>query len=147
MLPVECRNVFITAWLDLSRRIPLIAVFFIAGCSAGPDGGSASDGEDPRRGEVLSYACQACHSLGPGEAHGVGPNLNGVFGRSAGSAAGFDYSEALSNAGLVWSPELLDQWLREPAGFLPGTTMAFTGYQAAEDRDALIGYLIDATAP
>lgn len=147
MLPVECRTVFITARLDLPVRILLIAAFFVAGCGAEPDAGSTTGGQGPTRGELLSYACQACHSLGPGEQHGVGPNLNGVFGRRAGSAPGFDYSEALSDAGLVWSPELLDQWLAEPAGFLPGTTMAFTGYQSAEDRAALIDYLIAATEP
>ena len=97
------------------------------------------------RGELLSYACQACHTLGADGAHQIGPNLAGVFGRLAGSAPGFDYSPALRGAGFVWSPQELERWLADPAGFLPGTTMAFTGYQSPEDRAALIHFLLTAT--
>lgn len=114
------------------------------------DGGAASaavDG-DAERGRVLGLACQACHSLDAGGAHLVGPNLYGVFGRQAGTAAGFgNYSEALKRSGIVWSPAELDRWLADPAGFLPGTTMAFSGYQSAADRATLIAYLVAATGP
>jgi cytochrome c len=51
----------------------------------------------------------------------------------------------LRQSGIVWSPAELDRWLADPAGFLPGTTMAFTGYQSAADRSALIAYLVTAT--
>ena len=99
------------------------------------------------RGELLGLACQACHSLNPGAAHIVGPNLSGIFGRPAATAPGFGgYSDALRASGIVWSPEILDRWLEDPAGFLPGTTMAFTGYRNPEDRAALIAFLVDATA-
>ena len=99
------------------------------------------------RGELLSYACQACHSLEAGEAHRVGPNLYGVFGRRAGTAPGFDYSPALRDLDLVWSADALERWLADPLGFAPGTTMAFTGYQDAGDRQALITYLERVTGP
>ena len=122
----------------------------LLGCSpsAGPpvSAGSSAAADDSERGELLSLACQACHSFGPGGAHLVGPNLAGVFGRTAGTAPGFDnYSEALKRSGIVWSPAVLDRWLADPAGFLPGTTMAFTGYQAAQDRAALLAFLTIAT--
>lgn len=100
-----------------------------------------------RRGELLSYACQACHTLARGGSHQVGPNLFGVFGRVAGTASGFDFSAALRESGLVWSPDALDGWLADPAGFLPGTTMTFTGYQMPGDRAALIQYLVATTSP
>ena len=77
----------------------------------------------------------------------MGPNLYGVFGRVAGTAEGFNYSEALRESGIAWSPTELDSWLADPAGFLPETTMAFTGFQAPEDREALIEFLIVATGP
>lgn len=100
------------------------------------------------RGRLLSQACQACHSLEAGGSHLVGPNLAGIFGRPAGTAAGFsNYSPALLRSGIVWSTAELDRWLADPAGFLPGTTMAFTGYQSAADRSALIDYLVTATDP
>jgi cytochrome c len=100
---------------------------------------------DNRRGELLSLACQACHTLTESGSHQVGPNLYGIFGRSAGQSPGFDYTSALRESGIVWSPSELDRWLADPAGFLPGTTMAFTGYQTADDRAALIEYLLDVT--
>jgi len=114
-----------------------------------PGAGDASAGREAgaERGALLSLACQACHSLDAGAAHMIGPNLNGVFGRRAGSVGDFvGYSDALRGAGFVWTPERLDQWLEDPAGFLPGTAMAFTGYRSAEDRAALIDYLVAATA-
>jgi cytochrome c len=111
-----------------------------------PASGASSDSGE--RGRLLSQACLACHSLEPGGPHLVGPNLSGIFGRSAGTAAGFaNYSPALLNSGIVWSPSALEGWLADPAGFLPGTTMAFTGYQSAADRAALIAFLVSATGP
>jgi cytochrome c len=128
------------------------AALVACGAGEGPSGGASSDranvAPDPDRGELLSLACQACHSLGPRGAHLVGPNLSGIFGRAAGTAPGFgNYSGALKGSGIVWSPAELDRWLADPTGFLPGTTMAFAGYQSAEDRSALIAFLKDATGP
>jgi cytochrome c len=114
------------------------------------ESGQAHDPAADRRarGELLSLACQACHSLDAGGGQLVGPNLHGVFGRRAGAVASYaSYSAAIRDADLVWSPATLDQWLADPAGFLPGTSMAFTGYQSAADREALIEYLVAATAP
>ena len=118
--------------------------------SAGTPGPGAPDPAEAARarGELLSFACQACHSLAAGGPHNVGPNLAGIFGRAAGTAPAFDnYSAALREAGIVWSPAVLDRWLEDPGGFLPGTTMAFTGYGSAADRAALIAFLVAATGP
>lgn len=128
-----------------------VSAAWLLGCRAEPEPDTVTrsapaQSDVMRRGELLSYACQACHTLGPDGRHQVGPNLHGVFGRAAGAAAGFDYSAALAGSGIIWSPDELDQWLADPAGFLPGTTMAFTGYQAAADRGALIMFLLAATA-
>ena len=89
---------------------------------------------DMKRGQLLSLACAACHSFGAGEKTIVGPNLHGVFGRPAGVLEGFDYSPGLKSSGLVWTPRALDAWLADPASFVAGTKMTFTGYRSAEDR-------------
>jgi cytochrome c len=127
----------------------LLAALAAAACdsaqdSRGEDPSVDSSGPDLARGELLSLACQACHTLAAGGPHLIGPNLNGVFGRRAGRAE-FAYSPALGAADFVWTPEVLDAWLTDPVGFLPGTTMAFTGYQSSRDRRDLIAYLVNAT--
>jgi cytochrome c len=100
---------------------------------------------DLKRGELLSLACAACHSFRAGEKTVVGPNLHGVFGRAAGTVEGFDYSPGLRSSGLIWTPRSLDAWLADPASFVAGTKMTFTGYRLAEDRRDLIAYLLKAT--
>ena len=100
---------------------------------------------DLARGEILALACAACHRFGAGEGTLIGPNLHRVFGRPAAALPDFDYSPALAASGLVWTPVSLEAWLVEPAGFVRGTTMAFSGYRSAEDRRDLIGYLLKIT--
>ena len=100
---------------------------------------------DTARGELLGLACAACHRFRAEQGTLIGPHLQGVFGRPAASVAGFDYSEALRQSGLVWTPRSVEAWLANPAGFVEGTTMAFTGYRSADDRRDLIAYLLSAT--
>ncbi|HSG65078.1 MAG TPA: c-type cytochrome [Gammaproteobacteria bacterium] len=100
---------------------------------------------DLERGERLSLACVACHSLRPGEAHVLGPNLGRLFGSPAAAKPGFGYSAALSATGLTWTPRALDAWLAAPASFVPGTSMVFAGFSAPADRRDLIAYLLHAT--
>lgn len=97
------------------------------------------------RGELLGLACAACHTFHAGERTIIGPNLHGVFGRPAASVPGFDYSPALRDSGIVWTPETLESWLADPATFVAGTKMTFAGYRSADDRRDLIAWLLHAT--
>jgi cytochrome c len=100
---------------------------------------------DLKRGELLSFACAACHTLRAGEKTLIGPNLHGVFGRPAGTLADFTYSPALRASQLVWTPRAVEAWLADPQRFVVGTSMAFTGLQAPDDRRDLIAFLLRAT--
>ena len=121
----------------------------LAGC-AGDDITADTEAEpagpDLVRGELLSFACQACHALTPEGGPDIGPTLYGVFGRTAASVPDFAYSAALRSADFAWTTQRLDAWLQAPTDFLPGTTMAFAGYGDAQDRAALIAWLVQATA-
>jgi cytochrome c len=96
---------------------------------------------DPEKGKVLFLQCRACHSLEGGGANKVGPNLHGVFGRKAGTAPGFAYSDAVTKSGIVWSEDSLNHWLERPSDFLPGNRMVFVGIRPPQDRANLIAYL------
>ncbi len=110
--------------------------------AAGP---ALAQSPDPGFGERVFQKCYACHSVEPGEHNTQGPNLRGVHGRRAGALDGFDYSEAMIEAGrsrgLVWTEAALDAFLADPEGTIPGTSMAFVGLADPAERAAVIGYL------
>ncbi|ADZ71125.1 c-type cytochrome [Polymorphum gilvum] len=104
---------------------------------------------DAARGETLYKACKTCHQIGDGARNGVGPHLDALFGRVAGSLDGFKYSSAMKAkgaAGLAWDEATLDAYLAKPQALVPGTRMSFRGMQAEHDRADLIAYLKAASA-
>lgn len=95
-------------------------------------------------GEKVFRKCRACHQVGEGAKDRVGPQLNKIIGRAAGSVEGFRYSDAMivkGAEGLVWTPEALDAYLADPKGYIPGTKMSFAGLRSPEDRAAVAAYL------
>jgi cytochrome c len=92
-------------------------------------------------GKPAAFAqCAVCHAVEPGK-NGVGPSLAGVFGRKAGTVAGYAYSDANKNSGLTWDEATLDEYLTAPAKKVPGTKMTFAGYPDAAKRKEVIEYL------
>jgi cytochrome c len=65
--------------------------------------------QDAAAGEKDFLVCRACHQIGPNAKIAVGPVLNGVIGRKAGTYPGYEYSPANRDSGIVWTPEELDK--------------------------------------
>lgn len=93
---------------------------------------------DPQAGEAVYSRCLGCHAL---EYHRTGPKHCGLFGRRAGSAPGYAYSEAMKRSKLVWNERTLERFLAAPLKVVPGTTMTYAGVADAGERADLIAYL------
>ena len=99
---------------------------------------------DLELGKKTFQTCGACHALGSETNSNVGPKLDGIVGRAAGSIEGFNYSKALRKAadnGLVWDAYRLDAYLAAPSKFIEGTKMAYVGIADEYERRNLIAYL------
>ena len=107
--------------------------------------GSASAGEapagNPAVGQKMFLQCRACHTVAANAPHSIGPNLNGVVGARSGTRKGYNYSQAMAAAGLVWNAKTLDRFLTRPSAAVPGTKMAFAGMAAPKARADMIAYL------
>jgi cytochrome c len=106
---------------------------------------SAQSGDATRGQRVFNQQCRACHTLEKGGAQTAGPNLHGVFGRKAGTAEGFQFSEAMINSGIVWDDTTMAEYNRDPKGKVPGTKMVFNGVKQAGQLADLVAFLKQAT--
>ncbi|WP_375201722.1 c-type cytochrome [Hyphococcus sp.] len=117
------------------------------GASAGPaeaapkvDLGTLLANANPAGGERRSALCKSCHTFEEGGANGTGPNLWGVVGRELASHAGFNYTNALQEAGGVWTYERLDAYLKNSQEYIPGTAMV-QRFAKDEQRADILAYL------
>jgi cytochrome c len=116
----------------VSLRFLLLAATALLGLAS-------AHAQDAAAGGMAFMQCADCHS--PTGSDGVGPGLKGIFGRRAGSKAGFLYSPALKKSTVVWDDTALDNFLTSPQSAQPGTTMAWPGEDDPKVRADLIAYL------
>ena len=91
--------------------------------------------------------CSICHALGPDGRRRAGPTLFGVFGRRAGTLAGYKYSPTLLNSDIVWNEGTIDALFdKGPDHYIPGSKMPMQRIVKPADRDDLIAFLRRATA-
>lgn len=116
------RTAFVAMTLFVSTAVPVLA-------------------QDAAAGEKDFLVCRACHQIGPNAKNGVGPVLNGIVGRTAGTYPDFVYTSANKDSGLVWTPEELDKYLTSPQAVVPHTKMIFPGLKDEQKRKDLVAYL------
>ncbi|MCB1385018.1 MAG: cytochrome c family protein [Nitratireductor sp.] len=117
---------------------PVLAALLLTGAahSAFADG-------DAEKGEKVFKKCKACH-VADSDQNKVGPSLQNVIGRTAGTVEGFKYSTGMVDAGaggLVWTPETIAPFVQDPKGTIAGTKMSFAGLKKPEDVENVIAYL------
>ena len=106
-----------------------------------PDFAKAIPAADVMAGASTAERCGACHDWTKGGPNKIGPNLYGLIGRPKASHPGFDYSAAMKAKGGEWSYAELFNFLRQPAGYVPGTKMTFAGLPKVSDRLNVIAFL------
>lgn len=106
----------------------------------------AASEANPVKGAELFKQCAACHAVGEGAVSPVGPTLNHVFGRTAGSLEDFAFSDAMKAKGedeqLIWHEKSLYIYLAGPERYVPGTSMGFAGLRKEKEIKDLLAFLI-----
>lgn len=102
---------------------------------------SSASAQDVAAGEKSFAKCRACHQVGETAKNGVGPMLNGLFGRVAGTVPSYNYSEANKKSGITWSAESFATYIRDPRAAMPGNKMAFAGIKNDKEVADLTAFL------
>jgi cytochrome c len=102
---------------------------------------ATASAQDLAAGEQSFKKCLPCHSVGDGATNKVGPQLNGLEGKKAGTTPDYSYSEANKNSGLVWSEAVFKEYIMNPMAQMPGTKMAFPGIKNETEIGNLWAYL------
>jgi cytochrome c len=116
------------------RRLVTIAVLSLAPIAP-------ALAQDVAAGEKVFVPCKACHQLGEKAKNGVGPVLNGVIGRKAGTVEGYNYSPANKESGLTWDEATFRDYIKDPKAKVPGTKMVFAGIKDDQKITDLISFL------
>lgn len=97
--------------------------------------------QDIAAGERSWNKCRACHQVGETARNGVGPQLNGLFGRHSGAVEGYSYSAANKNSGIAWDEAVFADYIRDPKAKIPGTKMVFAGIKNEQEIKDLTAFL------
>jgi cytochrome c len=116
-------------------RTPILGAALMAAMTA------LASGQDLENGKAVWSKCRACHMVGENARNLVGPVLNGLIGRKAGTVEGFNYSEANKNSGIVWDEATFRAYIKDPKAKMPNTKMVFAGLSDEQDIDDLLAFL------
>jgi len=97
--------------------------------------------QDAAAGEKVFTQCRACHQVGENAKNAVGPVLNGLFGRPAGTVEGYTYSPANKNSGITWDEATFRDYIKNPRAKIPGTKMVYAGLKDEQRINDLVAYL------
>jgi len=134
MPPLQYRLLHWTAQLS---KTDVQALSMLGKSASGSEAALAGDGDAVQGKAVFEKRCTGCHAMAVDR---EGPRLAGVYGRRAGSIAGFTYSAGLKNSGVTWNDVTLEKWLSDPDLMVSDNNMSFS-VPKAEERRNLIAYL------
>jgi cytochrome c len=97
--------------------------------------------QDLAAGATSFKKCAACHDVGESAKNKVGPILNGLENRNSGSIAGYNYSDANKNSGIVWNEATFLEYIKDPKAKIPTTKMVFAGIKNEAEAKNLWAHL------
>src|SRR6202165_4235970 len=97
--------------------------------------------QDAAAGEKVFGVCKACHQIGETAKNNVGPILNGIIGRKAGSIPGFSYTAANKDSGIPWDEATFREYIKDPKAQVPGTKMIYAGLKDEQKTNDLVAFL------
>ena len=97
--------------------------------------------QDVAAGKSSFNKCLACHAIGENAKNKVGPELNGLEGRKAGTVAGYSYTDANKTSGLTWDEATFKEYIKDPKAKIPGTKMAFAGIKKETEINDLWAFV------
>ena len=119
------------------KKLILSTVIILASSAIVP----AALAQDAAAGKNSFNKCLACHAIGEDAKYKVGPELNGLDGRKAGTAADYNYSEANKNSGITWNEANFKEYIKDPKAKVPGTKMFFAGIKNEKEINDLWAYV------
>ncbi len=122
------------------KNMKLVQTLAMALCTLNMAGHAFAAGDAKKGADVFAGECGDCHSPKEGKAK-KGPPLFGVIGRKAGTVADFNYSEAMKQSGITWSPDKIDLYITRPKKMVPGGKMKYDGLDDANARADVIAYI------
>ncbi|MEK9278219.1 MULTISPECIES: c-type cytochrome [unclassified Bradyrhizobium] len=94
--------------------------------------------------QAFNNSCRTCHSVKEGD-NRLGPNLNGIVGRKAGSLPDYNYSPAMKDAGFVWDKDKLARFIVKPDEVVSGNKMQPYGGISPDEAAKVVAYLQSAS--
>jgi cytochrome c len=90
--------------------------------------------------QAFNNSCRTCHSVKEGD-NRLGPNLNRIVGRKAGSLPNYNYSQSMKDAGFVWDQDKLTRFMVKPDEVVSGNKMQPYGGVSADEAAKVVAYL------
>lgn len=90
--------------------------------------------------QAFNNSCRTCHSMKEGD-NRLGPNLNKIVGRKAGSLPNYNYSSSMKEAGFVWDQDKLTRFMIKPDEVVSGNKMQPYGGISADEAAKVVAYL------
>jgi cytochrome c len=119
------------------KKLILSTVIVLASSAIVP----AALAQDAAAGKSSFNKCLACHAIGEDAKNKVGPELNGLDGRKAGTVPDYNYSEANKNSGITWNEANFKEYIKDPKAKVPGTKMFFAGIKNEKEVNDLWAYI------